>query len=127
MRLPIKETNMHEIETTPTEGTRTEERLLECRAVVWWDDAAGVTFPTREARRKALDPLKATMQQYGTTTLYYHAEEIDGLHVTYETAEHEGSIYVAVMIAAPIIVEAIDFDDFLIEATDEVANTGTVH
>lgn len=118
---------MDEIETAPTEGTRTEERLLECRAVVWWDDAAGAAFPTHEARRKALDPLEATMQQYGTATLYYHAEEIDGHHVTYETVEHEGSIYVAVMIAAPIIVEGIGFEGLLAEASDEVADAGTVH
>lgn len=111
---------MQDHDNRPNDGSVTAERLYDCRAEVWWADDAEMALPTAEERRRVLDPLEATMRRYGTTTLYYHAEEIDGHSVAYQTAEDEGCIYAAVRIAAPMLVEGFDFAALLSDAKEGV-------
>lgn len=118
---------MQDNEIDPDGGIRTVERLCDCRAEVWWDDAAKEAFSNEGARHKVLEPLEATMRHYETTTLYYHAEEIDGRYVTYQTAEEGGCIYVAVMISAPIVIEGFDLDALLADGNGDFDDERTIH
>lgn len=91
-------------EDVPVEGMKTDEWLCRYRAKVWWQREVILAFPKVEDRQPILQALEDTMISCGTSTLYYHAEELDGHFLTFETADDEEVIYVNVRIGEPIIV-----------------------
>lgn len=92
----------------PAEGVFTQQRLCGRPAKVWWHQEVMRAFPRVEDRLKVLEPLEAAMIGYGTTTLFYHIEEVAGHHVTFESADDDAFIYVNVRLGAPILVDLPD-------------------
>lgn len=92
-------------EDIPAEGVFTDQRLWGRPAKVWWQQEVMRAFPSVEDRLKVLEPLEAAMIGYGTTTLFYHLEEIAGHYVTFKSADDETFIYVNVRLGAPILVD----------------------
>lgn len=99
---------MIDAKKTPGMGMKTDERICDCPAKVFWDANVMAAFPTDTARKRVLEPIEGTMRCYGTTTLYYHLEKIDGFYIRYETSEQSGCIYVDITLSEPLVIHGLD-------------------
>lgn len=86
----------------PQEGVFTDQWLWGRRAKVWFQREVMLAFPKVEDRLPILRALEDAMIRNGTTTLFYHMEQMGGHFVLYETADDEAFIYVNVRLGEPI-------------------------
>lgn len=87
-------------------GTVTEERVLGRRAVVSWSQDAAETFTSAASRASVLTALAREMTACGSTTLYYHAAEVDGAYVVFASSEDSTVIHVTVQLGQPLVLDA---------------------